>query len=93
MAILVRVPTALRPLTQGAASLSLDEAGVTLRALIDRLDRDYPGVRDRLLDDTGDFRSGVQVFVNGEDARFLSGLGTRLSAGAEISIVPAAAGG
>jgi molybdopterin synthase sulfur carrier subunit len=93
MAIFVRVPTALRPLTRGSAGLSLDEPGSTLGDLIEALDREYPGFRDRLLDDTGDFRSGVQIFVDGEDARFLSGLGTRLPAGAEISIVPAAAGG
>lgn len=93
MAIRVRVPTALRPLTRGAASLSLEGAGPTLGDLIARLDGDYPGLRDRLLDETGDFRSGVQIFVDGEDARFLNGLGTRLPPDAEISIVPAAAGG
>ncbi|HEX2172881.1 MAG TPA: MoaD/ThiS family protein [Dehalococcoidia bacterium] len=93
MAVLVRIPTALRPLTRGNAALNLASAGETLGDLIDRLERDYPGVRDRLLDDTGDFRDGVNVYVDGEDARFLRGVGTRLVDGAEVSIVPAAAGG
>ena len=92
MPITVRIPTALRSLTQGTALVPVGEDG-TLGTVIERLNRDYPGLRDRLLDETGDFRSGVNVYVNGEDVRFLNGLATRLGPDDEISIVPAAGGG
>ena len=95
MAITVRVPTVLRPLTQGAAQIAVAEPAQpdTLGALIARLNAEYPGLRDRLLDPTGDPRSFVNLYVNGEDVRFLDGLATPLQPGDEVSIVPAAAGG
>ena len=92
MAITVRIPTAMRALTNGAARVQVDGSS-TLGAVIERLDREHPGLRDRLLDETGDFRSGVNVFVNGEDVRFLHGVSTRLGPDDEVSIVPAAGGG
>lgn len=91
MSITVRIPSVLRPLTGGVAKVAA--AGDSLDAVIAQLSGEFPGLRDRLLDETGDLRSFVNVFVNGEDVRFLNGLTTPLSAGDEISIVPAAAGG
>ena len=92
MAITVRIPTVLRPLTSGAARVTVTETS-TLGALIAQLNREYPGLRDRLLDAGGDPRDFVNLYVNGEDIRFLDGLATPLQAGDEVSIVPAAAGG
>lgn len=92
MVVIVRMPTALRALTGGQAQVAVDDVS-TVGGLIEVLDQRYPGVADRLLDETGDFRPGVVIFVNGDDVRFLHGLGTRLTANDEISVVPAAAGG
>lgn len=92
MPVTVRIPTALRSLTDGAARVQVDGQS-TLGAVIDRLSRDHPGLRDRILDETGDFQSGINVFVNGEDVRFLDGVATRLGPDDEVSIVPAAGGG
>ena len=92
MAITVRIPTPLRKLTNEQDTLVAEHNG-TLAGLIDLLEGDYPGLKERLCDETGELRRFVNVYVNGEDVRFLSGLGTKLEAGAEVSIVPAVAGG
>ncbi len=60
---------------------------------VSALDTSYPGMRDRLLDEGGEIRRFVNIFVNGDDVRFLSGLKTELKDGDEVSIVPAVAGG
>jgi sulfur-carrier protein len=62
-------------------------------AVIDHLEQSYPGLRERLLDETGDLRRFVNVYVNQEDVRFLEGQKTALKDGDEVSIVPAIAGG
>ena len=87
----VRVPTPLRKLTGGADSVEAD--GATVAALISDLDRRYPGMKDRICDETGKVRRFVNIFVNGEDIRFLKDLDTAVKAGDELSIVPAIAGG
>ena len=92
MAITVRIPTPLRKLTNEQDTLMPEHNG-TLAELIDVLERDYPGLKERLCDETGELRRFVNVYVNGEDVRFLSGLQTALAAGNEVSIVPAVAGG
>jgi molybdopterin synthase sulfur carrier subunit len=89
--IQVKVPTPLRKLTQGAGSV--EAQGGTVAALIDDLERRYPGMKERLCDEAGQVRRFVNIFVNGEDIRFLSHLDTALKAGDELSIVPAIAGG
>ena len=61
--------------------------------LIDVIEGQYPGLKERICDETGELRRFVNVYVNGEDVRFLSGLQTTLEPGAEVSIVPAVAGG
>jgi sulfur-carrier protein len=91
MPILVRIPTPLRSVTKGAAEVTA--AGDTVAAVIDHLDQTYPGLRERLLDETGDLRRFVNVYVNQEDIRFLEGKKTVLQDGDEVSIVPAIAGG
>jgi molybdopterin synthase sulfur carrier subunit len=87
----VRVPTPLRKYTAGAGAVEAE--GSTVAALVDDLDRRYPGLKERICDDTGQVRRFVNIFVNGEDIRFLQQLDTALKAGDELSIVPAIAGG
>ncbi len=91
MRVTVRIPTPLRKLTNELDIVSGD--GGTLIACIDSLEEQYPGLKERLCDEAGELRRFVNVYVNGEDVRFLAGLETALSAGDEVSIVPAVAGG
>jgi molybdopterin synthase sulfur carrier subunit len=91
LSITVRIPTPLRKLTGDEAVVAGE--GETLIECIDGLETRYPGLKERLCDETGDLRRFVNVYVNGEDVRFLSGLATRIESGAEVSIVPAVAGG
>jgi molybdopterin converting factor small subunit len=90
MAIEVRIPTILRTYTDGEKSVSGD--GTHLSALIDDLESNHPGLKDRLLDN-GDLRRFVNVYVNDEDVRFLGGLGATLSDGDQVVVLPAVAGG
>lgn len=92
MSVVVRIPTILRTLTQGAAEVSV-EGAATLGELLDRLDADHPGVRGRVLDDDGKLRRFVNVYVGDEDVRFASGLATPTPDGSSVSIIPAVAGG
>ncbi len=92
MPITVRIPTPLRKLTNELDTITADESG-TLAQLIDVIEGQYPGLKERICDETGELRRFVNVYVNGEDVRFLSGLQTPLEPGAEVSIVPAVAGG
>jgi molybdopterin synthase sulfur carrier subunit len=92
MPVTVRIPTPLRKLTNEQDSVTANESS-TLTELIDSLERDFPGLKERLCDETGALRRFVNVYVNGEDVRFLSGLETPIQTGAEVSIVPAVAGG
>jgi molybdopterin synthase sulfur carrier subunit len=91
MSVTVRIPTPLRKLTNDLDVVSGD--GDTLMACISGLEGQYPGLKERLCDETGELRRFVNVYVNGEDVRFLDGLETALKAGDEVSIVPAVAGG
>ncbi|MGO9584014.1 MAG: ubiquitin-like small modifier protein 1 [Acidimicrobiales bacterium] len=91
MSVTVRIPTQLRPLTAGASEVEVEAQ--TVREAIDALEREYPGMKARLLDEQGTLRRFVNLFVADEDIRFLQGLDTRLPDGATLSIVPAVAGG
>lgn len=91
MSVVVRIPTPLRRVTAGAAQVTGE--GATVRELIDDLERRFPGVRERLCDEAGALRRFVNVFVGDEDIRFLQGLETALEDGAQVSIIPAVAGG
>jgi molybdopterin synthase sulfur carrier subunit len=92
MPVTVRIPTPLRKLTNEQETVAAQEGG-TLAQLIDGLEAQHPGLKERLCDETGELRRFVNVYVNGEDVRFLNGLQTEIAAGAEVSIVPAVAGG
>lgn len=91
MSVTVRIPTPLRKLTNDQDVVS--GGGETLDALLGDLDTRFPGLHARVVDDDGEIRRFVNVFVNGEDVRFLSGLATAVAEGDEVSIVPAVAGG
>ena len=91
MSVTVRIPTPIRRVTNGADKVSAE--GETLGDVIASMEAQYPGVKARLCDDQGEIRSFVNMYVNGEDVRFLDGLGTSVSSGDEVSIVPAVAGG
>jgi molybdopterin synthase sulfur carrier subunit len=87
----VRVPTPLRKYTNGVDEVTVD--GNTVRLLVDNLEHKYPGIKERICDETGKIRRFVNVYVNGDDIRFLQNLDTGLKDGDTISIVPAIAGG
>ena len=91
MSVFVRIPTPLRSLTSEMDVV--EAAGETLQHLVLDLERQFPGIGDRIVDEDGEIRRFVNLFVNGEDVRFLNGLHTVLSQGDEVSIVPAVAGG
>lgn len=91
MAVTVRVPTTLRALTAGASEVAVD--GATLAEVLESLESSHPGFRDRILDESGELRRFVNVFVSDDDVRFLDGLSTSVDDGATVSIVPAVAGG
>ncbi|MFO0616651.1 MAG: MoaD/ThiS family protein [Polyangiaceae bacterium] len=90
METIVRIPTPLRTLTKGEDEVRA--SGATVAEVIEDLERNYPGMRDRLLDEKG-VRRFINVFVGEEDIRFLDGLATALRAGDRVTIVPAIAGG
>jgi molybdopterin synthase sulfur carrier subunit len=91
MDVLVRIPTPLRAMTKGAAEVKV--TADTVSDLIDGLDRLYPGMRERLVEESGELRRFINIYVNQEDIRFLQGEKTVLKQGDEVSIVPAIAGG
>jgi sulfur-carrier protein len=90
MAIEVRIPTILRNYTHGAKTV--DGAGGTLEELFADLEARHPGLRERLVDEKG-LRRFVNVYLNDEDVRFLSGLETAISDGDTVTVLPAVAGG
>jgi MoaD family protein len=90
MAIEVRIPTILRTYTGGEKAVN--GTGTTLAALIDDLEANHAGIKDRLIDN-GDLRRFVNVYVNDEDVRFLGGLEAELKDGDQVVVLPAVAGG
>jgi molybdopterin synthase sulfur carrier subunit len=91
MPIKVRIPTPLRKLTQNKDVVQIEAANVG--ALIEELERQYPGVKERLCDERGELRRFVNIYLNEEDIRFAQGKATTLKDGDEVSIIPAIAGG
>ena len=91
MAVTVRIPAPLRKLTGGESDVAAD--GPTVSAIIDSLEANHPGLKERLCDDSGGIRPFVNIYLNDEDIRFLDGPETKLSEGDLVSIVPAIAGG
>jgi molybdopterin synthase sulfur carrier subunit len=90
MAIEVRVPTILRTYTDGEKAVTAQ--GDTLAGLIDDLESNHAGIKERLIDN-GELRRFVNVYVNDEDVRFTGSLETPLSDGDQVVILPAVAGG
>jgi sulfur-carrier protein len=91
MSLKVTVPTPLRKLTGGADAVEVE--GETVSAVIEQLETRYPGFRARLCEESGELRRFINIYVEGEDVRFLDKLATRVRDGAELSIVLAIAGG
>ena len=91
MSVHVRVPTILRTYTDGASEVTAE--GDTLSAVLDDLEASYAGIRSRIVDETGELRRFVNVYVGNDDVRFLDGLATPTPDGAKISVIPAVAGG
>ena len=89
--VMIRIPTPLRRVTNGQAKVEIDAS--TLGELIDLLNTEFPGFKERLVDETGELRYFVNIYLNGEDVRFLQGMDTSTAGGDEVSIVPAVAGG
>ena len=91
MSVSVRIPPILRTYTGGESEVTAD--GATLADVLNDLESSYAGIRARILDDSGDIRRFVNVYVGNDDVRFLEGLGTATPDGAQLSIIPAVAGG
>jgi len=91
MSVQVQIPSQLRNFTGGASQVALE--AVHLAGLIEALEARHAGIKDRLLEPTGELRKFVRVFVNEEDVRFLEDIRTPLKAGDTVAIVPAIAGG
>jgi MoaD family protein len=91
MAVTVKIPTQLRSVTGGEAEASVDDV-TTVGDVLDGLYERFDGLRDRIAED-GDLRRFVNVYVGGEDIRFLDGLETPVDDGDEVTILPAVAGG
>ena len=89
--ITVRIPTPLRSMTEGKGEV--EGAGDSVSALIEDLNGTHPGLKDRICDEQGEVRRFINIYVNEEDIRFLTGKETPLKDGDEVSIVPAIAGG
>ncbi len=89
--IKVRIPTPLRPMTGGKNEVEI--AGSTVAEIIDNLGSAHPGIKERLYDEQGEVRRFINIYVNEEDIRFLTGKETPLKDGDQVSIIPAIAGG
>ncbi len=91
MAIKVRIPTPLRKITNGADEVTAD--GKNVKELINDLERNYPGLRERICEPDGKLRRFVNLYLNDEDIRFKNNMDTELKDNDELSIIPAIAGG
>ncbi len=91
MSVQVSIPTPLRNLTNNIDTV--DAAGATIGEVLHDLEKQFPGIGDRLLDANGEVRRFVNIYLNGEDVRFLDNKNTAVKTNDEVSIVPAIAGG
>ena len=91
MAVTVRIPAPLRKVTNDKDRVEVDAEN--LADMVQAMEEQYPGIKERLLDESGELRHFVNIDVNGEDVQFIDGLETAISESDEISIVPAVAGG
>ncbi len=91
MSVTVKIPTQLRTLTGGSSEVQA--SGLTLAELIEDLESSHPGIKERLVDESGALRRFVNVYLGDEDVRFLDGIETKVTEGGSVSIIPAVAGG
>jgi molybdopterin synthase sulfur carrier subunit len=91
MSIKIRIPTPLQKLTGNKAEIECN--GCTVKELIENLEKKFPGLRERIYDETGKLRRFINIYVNEEDIRFLKKDDTTVKDGDEVSIIPAIAGG
>ena len=91
MSATVRIPTPLRKVTNGEDKASVNSG--TMKDVMESLEQQFPGIKSRICEDTGELRSFVNVYINGEEIRFMDGMGRSVDSGDEVSIVPAVAGG
>lgn len=91
MSVSVRIPTILRTYTDGESEVSAE--GATLSEVLDDLDRNHSGIKGRIVDESGELRRFVNVYVGNDDVRFLDHLETATPDGAQVSVIPAVAGG
>ena len=91
MAVTVRIPTTMRPISGGASTVEVE--GSTLKEVLDALNARHDGFGERLFDGNGDLHKFVNIFVSDDDVRYLQGLETPVPAGETVSIIPAVAGG
>lgn len=91
MPVNVRIPTPLRKLTKDKDIVQA--AGSTIQDIIDNLEKEYPGLKERICDEKGELRRFVNVYLNDEDIRFAQGKSTLVKDGDEVSVIPAIAGG
>ena len=91
MPVKIRIPAPLRKLTNDQPIVEVE--GKTIQDLLAALDKKHPGLKERICDESGQVRRFVNIFVNGEDIRFKDGAKTAVTEGAEVSIIPAIAGG
>jgi molybdopterin synthase sulfur carrier subunit len=93
MAVTFRIPSYLVSFTNGQSSLALDNTPATVSDALESLWRLHPGLRDRVLDEQGEVRQHINIFVGDEAIRFAEGLSTKVPNNTEIMIVPAVSGG
>ncbi|HMF90444.1 MAG TPA: ubiquitin-like small modifier protein 1 [Candidatus Angelobacter sp.] len=93
MAVTINIPSYLAAFADGQRSVRLTSSPATVSAALDALWGQHPALRDRVVDEQGQVRQHINIFVGDESIRFAQGLATPVSDGAEILIVPAVSGG
>lgn len=93
MPVTFHIPGPLREFTAGRSTVTIDQSPATLAEALSALWNLYPGLRDRIVTEQGQVREHVNIFIGEEDVRYTGGLTSRVSAGSDISIVPAISGG
>lgn len=91
MPVVVRIPTPLQKFTQNLSEVEV--SGATINGVVGELDAQFPGIRERLCDDSGAIRKFINFYLNDEDIRFMDGENTVVQDGDEVAIIPAIAGG
>jgi sulfur-carrier protein len=89
--VTVRIPTVLRPATDGNKTVAVE--GATVGDVLGKVAADYPGVREQVFSDDGLLHRFLNVYVNDDDVRYTGGLDTAVAAGDEVTLLPAVAGG